>query len=77
MTDNGFKTILDNMTTYTWQQKKARKHMQGIQSRLRSKSKDQKKINQLTVTLDEIDRRHNLNWQKTFPWLVKELERVV
>jgi hypothetical protein len=27
--------------------------------------------------LDEIDRRRNLNWRTTFPWLVKELDNVV
>jgi hypothetical protein len=75
--DNDFKEILDNMPSNTWQQKEARKYMQGIQSQLNSKSKDQKKINQLTVLLDETDRRRNLNWKTTFPWLAKELEHVV
>ena len=75
--DNDFKEILDNMPSNTWQQKEARKYMQGIQSQLNSKSKDQKKINQLTVLLGETDRRRNLNWKTTFPWLVKELENVV
>jgi hypothetical protein len=75
--DNDFKAIFDNMPDNTWQQKEARKYMQGIQSQLNSKSKDQKKINQLTVLLDETDRRRNLNWKTTFPWLAKELEHVV
>jgi hypothetical protein len=65
------------MPSNTWQQKEARKYMQGIQAQLNSKSKDQKKINQLTVLLGETDRRRNLNWKTTFPWLVKELENVV
>ena len=75
--DNDFKAILDNMPDNTWQQKEARKYMQGIQSQLNSKSRDQKKINQLTVLLDETDRRRNLNWQTTFPWLAKESKHVV
>jgi len=75
--DNDFKAIFDNMPDNTWQQKEARKYMQGIQSQLNSKSKDQKKINQLTVLLDETDRRRNLNWKTTFPWLAKESEHVV
>jgi hypothetical protein len=29
------------------------------------------------VFLDEIDRRRNLDWRSTFPWLMKELENVV
>lgn len=75
--DNDFRVILDNMPDSTWQQKESRKYMQGIWSQLNSKSRDQKKINQLLVLLDEIDRRRNLNWKTTFPWLVKELNHVV
>jgi organic radical activating enzyme len=45
--DNDFRVILDNMPDSTWQQKESRKYMQGIWSQLNSKSRDQKKINQL------------------------------
>ena len=55
----------------------ARKYMQGIQSQLNSKSRDQTKINQLGVFLDEIDRRRNQDWREVFPWLEKEIEHVV
>lgn len=75
--DNDFVEIFNNMPNNTWQQKKARKYMQGIQLQLNSASRDQQKINQLGIFLDEIDRRRNLNWKETFPWLVKELEHVV
>jgi organic radical activating enzyme len=75
--DNDFKAILDNMPDTTWQQKEARKYMQGIQRQLNSKLRDQKKINQLTVLLDETDRRRNLDWRKTFPWLETESTNVV
>jgi hypothetical protein len=61
----------------TWQQKEARTYMQGIQLQLNSKSKDQKKINQLIVLLTELDRRRNTNWKETFPWLVNEVENVL
>jgi len=75
--DNDFKAILDNMPEDTWQQKEARTYMQGIQLQLNSKSKDQKKINQLIVLLTELDRRRNTNWKETFPWLVNEVENVL
>ena len=55
----------------------ARDYMQGIQKQINSKSRDQTKINQLGVFLDEIDRRRNLNWREVFPWLEKEVEHVV
>ena len=75
--DNEFRMILDNMPDDTWQQKEARKYMHGIQSQLNSKSRDQKKINQLMVLLTEMDRRRSTNWKETFPWLVNEVTNVV
>lgn len=75
--DNEFRMILDNMPDDTWQQKEARKYMHGIQSQLNSKSRDQKKINQLMVLLTEMDRRRSTNWKETFPWLVDEVTNVV
>jgi hypothetical protein len=75
--DQDFEKILNNMPTDTWQQQQAKKYMQGIQLQINSGQQSQEKINQLVVFLDEIDRRRNLNWKKTFPWLVKELENVV
>jgi organic radical activating enzyme len=75
--DNDFVEILDNMPGDTWQQKEARKYMQGIQLQLNSKPRDQVKIDQLEVFLDEVDRRRKLNWRETFPWLVSELTHVV
>jgi len=75
--DNAFVEILDSMPSDTWQQKEARKYMQGIQLQLNSNVRDQQKINQLGVLLTEIDRRRNLNWRETFPWLAQELTHVV
>jgi len=50
----------------------------GIVNKLKSKSKKniigQKK---LLTYLTEIDRRRNLNWDETFPWLKESLENVV
>ena len=75
--DNDFIEILNNMPEITWQQKEAKKYMLGIQSQLNSVSRDQQKINQLGTFLNEIDRRRNLNWKETFPWLMQELTDVV
>jgi len=75
--NNDFIEIFNNMPNNTWQQKEARKYMQGIHLELNSAPRDQQKINQLGIFLNEIDRRRDLNWKETFPWLVKELENVV
>ena len=72
-----FLQILSNMPTDTDQQKQSYKYMQGIQAQINSCTKDQKKINQLAVFLDEIDRRRGLNWKNTFSWLTKEVTYVV
>lgn len=71
--DKDFENILKFMLVHTDEQQSARKYMQGIQSQINSSSRNQTKINQLAVYLDEIDRRRNLNWKQTFPWLEKEL----
>jgi hypothetical protein len=74
---NDFDKIIDIMPTNTWQQIQAKKHMNGIYMQINSKTRNQIAINQLGIFLDEIDRRRNLNWQKTFPWLQKEIKNVV
>jgi pyruvate-formate lyase-activating enzyme len=75
--DKDFDNILQCMPQDSQVQIVAQKYMQGIQSQLNSKSRDQTKINQLGIFLDEIDRRRNLDWRQTFPWLEKELQYVV
>jgi|APFre7841882793_1041355.scaffolds.fasta_scaffold04214_2 pyruvate-formate lyase-activating enzyme len=75
--DSDFEKILNNMPENTWQQQQAKKYMQGIHLQINSSQQNQEKINQLVVFLDEIDRRRNLNWKETFPWLVKEIKNVV
>ena len=52
-------------------------YMQGIQGQINSQARSQDKIDQLAIFLDEIDRRRNLNWRQTFPWLTKEVSHVV
>lgn len=75
--DKDFESILAVMPTNTWDEQEAAKYMQGIWLELNDKPRDQTKINQLSVFLDEIDRRRNLNWRHTFPWLEKEIHNVV
>ena len=75
--NSDFEEILSNMPTDTWQQKEANKYMRGIQSQLNSSTRNQLAIDQLGIFLTEIDRRRDLDWKQTFPWLVKELSNVV
>ena len=72
-----FDEILNRMPNDTWLQSEARTYMQGIQKQIEAGRRDQEKINQLAIFLDEIDRRRGLDWKATFPWLVKELNHVV
>ena len=75
--DKDFENILQYMPQQSDEQINARKYMQGIQKEINTHERDQEKINQLGIFLDEIDRRRNLNWKKTFPWLTKEVQNVV
>ena len=70
--DKDFEDILQCMPNET-----SRDYMQGIQYQINSCNRNQEKIKQLGVFLDEIDRRRKLNWRTTFPWLEKELQYVV
>lgn len=72
-----FDAILEQMPNNTWQQQQARKYMTGIQAQIDSCTRDQDKIQQLSVFLTEMDRRRNTNWRQTFPWLEKEIKHVV
>lgn len=72
-----FDAIINAMPEETWQQQQAKKYMNGIKLQVDSCTRDDAKIHQLTVFLDEIDRRRNLNWKQTFPWLAQEIKNVV
>lgn len=75
--DEDFRIILDLMKEDTWQQKEAKRYMQGLISQINTQSRNQVLINQLGTYLTELDRRRNLNWQDTFLWLKKEITNVV
>lgn len=72
-----FDQILSAMKNSTWQEQQAKKYMNGIKLQIDSCSPDQTRLKKLLTFLDEIDRRRNLNWRNTFPWLEKELQHVV
>lgn len=75
--DQDFEKILSIMPDTTWQDQHAKIYMKGIKSQFDSMTRNQNSINQLGIFLTEIDRRRNLNWRKTFPWLTKEIQSVV
>lgn len=72
-----FEPILAEMPQDTLQHLSAREQMLGIMQQINSCQRDQDKINQLGIFLDEIDRRRLLDWRTIFPWLEKEIEYVV
>jgi organic radical activating enzyme len=72
-----FDRILSTMSDDTVWDKHAKQYMTGIKLQVRSCERNQEKIQQLAMYLDELDRRRNLNWRVTFPWLEKELDHVV
>lgn len=67
--NNDFNAIIARMPEETWQQKEAKKYLNGIIGYLDTCEKDQSAIEQLIVYLDELDRRRQTNWRNTFPWL--------
>lgn len=75
--DEDFEKILFLMPDQTKQQQHARAYMQGIQKQINKTARNDLKISQLIVFLNEIDRRRGLDWKKTFPWLAKEINHVV
>jgi organic radical activating enzyme len=75
--EKDFDIIISKMPEDTWQQKEAKKYMQGICQQLDSYDRDQTKINRLSIFLTEMDRRRGTDWKITFPWLIKEVQDVV
>ena len=65
------------MHNNSWQHTNARNMMLGLQAEFNSHQRDSNKLSKLKTFLNEIDRRRQLDWSTTFPWLVKELDNVV
>ena len=72
-----FDAIINKMPEHTWQQKEAKKYMDGIRQQIDACRRDQEKINQLAIFLTEMDRRRGTDWKTVFPWLEKEIDDVV
>jgi organic radical activating enzyme len=75
--DQDFDKILKVMPNDTWQHQHAHSMMRGLQLEFNTTSRDSTEILKLETFLDEMDRRRNLNWKKTFPWLEREINNVV
>jgi len=75
--DDDIKNVLSLMQENTWQEKNAKQLMQGLLMEWNTHQRNDEKIKDLVIFLDEIDRRRGLNWQYTFPWLAKEIDNVV
>ena len=63
------ESILDTMSTENENDKNLKKYMEGICNHINTSPKNQSLIEDLKIFLDEIDRRRNLDWRKTFPYL--------
>jgi hypothetical protein len=75
--DEDFEKILQAMPDDGWQHQSSRNMMKTLQLQCNQNIRQEDQLVKLRVVLDELDRRRNLNWRTTFPWLVKELEYVV
>ena len=75
--DQDFKNILEEMPDDSWQHKNAKEMMAGLQTEFNSHQRNGNELLKLKTFLNEIDHRRQLDWPKTFPWLVKELDNVV
>lgn len=75
--DQDFDMIVELMPNITNQDQHAVSYMQGIQKQIESAEPNLIEKTKLKIFLDEKDRRRGTDWQKTFPWLVKELDNVV
>jgi organic radical activating enzyme len=72
--DKEFEIVLALMLDDTWQHKNAKKMMQGLQLQFNTQLSNKKELNNLLIFLNENDRRRNLNWRQTFPWLCDILD---
>jgi organic radical activating enzyme len=75
--DKTFDLIISKMQSGSDTSALGIEYMKGIQKDLSRSKKDNIMIDQLGIFLDEIDRRRNLDWKETFPWLVTEVKHVV
>jgi organic radical activating enzyme len=72
-----FELIIKKMPTNTTQDLTAVSYMNGIKNFIEKSEPNIEEKRNLKIFLDENDRRRQLSWKQTFPWLVKELDNVV
>ena len=75
--DNDFQEILKVMPDDTQQHQLSRQLMKSLQMKCAQSTPQLNQLMKLRVALEELDRRRNINWRSTFPWLEKELQHVV
>lgn len=72
-----FSVILNMMPTTSKSEQQALQYMQGLVATVNNSQFNNNEAMNLKIFLNEKDRRRGTDWCKTFPWLVKELNRVV
>lgn len=72
-----FLEVLSYINNNSFDAVNTRNTLCGIMDTLRNGNSDQTLQNNLMAYLDNIDKRRNLNWRKTFSWLNKEFKDVV
>jgi enamine deaminase RidA (YjgF/YER057c/UK114 family) len=75
--DSDFDKILEIMPVDTPVNQYSRELMKTLQLQCSQAAKQPTQLVKLRTVLDELDRRRNISWRKTFPWLEKELDHVV
>jgi pyruvate-formate lyase-activating enzyme len=75
--ESEFERILAVMPDDDWQQQEIRKYMMGVQSQINNSARNDAELKKLKLYLDEIDRRRNVDWRKTFTWLSEVIDNVV
>jgi hypothetical protein len=70
-----FKKSVELKLSRTPEEQSSREYLDGIAKQSASKGPDTKAIQALFNFLNEMDRRRNTNWKKTFPWLINEFAR--
>jgi hypothetical protein len=73
--EEDFQKALALKPVTTQEEQLSRDYLDGIRQQSNSKEPNVKEITSLFHFLNNIDLRRNINWRKTFPWLVTEFEK--
>lgn len=76
--EDDLKKTFDMIPSDSWDNCKSRDILSGLIAKIKNNSTNNEiKKQELIRYLNEVDRRRNLDWRKVFPWLAKEIDRVV